>query len=240
MKLGIMQPYFFPYIGYFSLIAHTDQWIVFDITQYTPKTWMNRNRVLHPEQGWNYISAPLLHSSNSLAIYEARVQDVAATGKSVLGKLSHYRKQAPYYAAVIKLVSETFAAMRTDSLVQVNVACMAAVCNYLDIPFRHQICSELGLPLPRELHPGGWAPLICSLLGADAYLNPPGGRDLFDANEFSAMGVSLEFLKVPEFVYPTGSYGFEAGLSILDVMMWNSPDAIKDVIVNRSELLRVN
>ena len=49
VKLGIMQPYFFPYLGHFALIAHTDAWVVFDITQYTPKTWMNRNRVLHPK-----------------------------------------------------------------------------------------------------------------------------------------------------------------------------------------------
>lgn len=51
MRLGIMQPYFFPYPGHFALIAHVDQWLVFDITQYTPKTWMNRNRILHPRGG---------------------------------------------------------------------------------------------------------------------------------------------------------------------------------------------
>lgn len=240
MKLGIMQPYFFPYIGYFSLIAHTDQWIVFDITQYTPKSWMNRNRVLHPDHGWNYISAPLKHSSISLAIHEAKVQDVAATGKSLLGKLTHYRKQAPYYQAVIKLLTETFSGMTSDSLVSVNVTAMAAVCNYLNIPFRYKVCSELQLNLPRELPPGEWAPRICQLLEADAYLNPIGGNHLFNPDDFSKVGVDLEFLKTPEFTYPTAGYAFEPSLSILDVMMWNSPDAIKDIIQNRCELLRMD
>ena len=50
MRLGIMQPYFFPYLGHFALIANVDAWIVFDVTQYTPRTWINRNRVLHPSR----------------------------------------------------------------------------------------------------------------------------------------------------------------------------------------------
>ena len=49
MKLGIMQPYFFPYLGHFALIAAVDEWVVFDIPQYTRKSWINRNRVLHPD-----------------------------------------------------------------------------------------------------------------------------------------------------------------------------------------------
>jgi hypothetical protein len=239
VKLGIMQPYFFPYLGYFALIAHTERWIVFDITQYTPKSWMNRNRVLHPQHGWNYITAPLLHSSISLVTREARVQNVAATAMSLLGKLSHYRKQAPYYRAVVRVVEESFAAADSDSLVHVNVNGLAAVCRYLDIPFDYRICSELGLPLPASMEPGGWAPAICEQLGATGYLNPPGGRALFEPRDFVDAGVTLEFLQVPEIVYPTGTYAFEADLSILDVMMWNSPAAINDLIQNRFELQRV-
>ncbi len=68
-----MQPYFFPYLGHFALIAHTDAWVVFDISQYTPKTWMNRNRVLHPTDGWTYVTAPLSNSSIHIKIrFEAR------------------------------------------------------------------------------------------------------------------------------------------------------------------------
>jgi WbqC-like protein family len=53
MRLGIMQPYFCPYLGHFALIAAVDQRIVFDVTQYTPKTWMNRNPILHPDTSCN-------------------------------------------------------------------------------------------------------------------------------------------------------------------------------------------
>lgn len=82
-----MQPYFFPYLGHFALIASTDAWVVFDITQYMPKTWMNRNRILHPKESWNYISVPLSNSSISIRTSEARVLDLAKACDSVLGML---------------------------------------------------------------------------------------------------------------------------------------------------------
>jgi len=87
---------------------------VFDITQYTPKTWMNRNRVLHPTDGWNYVTVPLLNSSINIKTWEARVLDLAATQKNVLGKLSHYRRKAPYFNDVINLVNQACDSLRTD------------------------------------------------------------------------------------------------------------------------------
>src|ERR1700728_2689558 len=109
MRLAIMQPYFFPYLGHFALIANVDAWIVFDITQYTPKTWISRNRVLHPSSGANWVSVPLRNSSISIKIGEARVLDLAAAAKSTLGKLSHYRRKAPYARQVEEIVESTFA-----------------------------------------------------------------------------------------------------------------------------------
>ena len=82
-----MQPYFFPYLGHFSLIASVDRWYVFDITQYTPRTWMNRNRILHPHDGAQYVTVPLSNSSNSIKTSEARILDLSAARQSIVGKL---------------------------------------------------------------------------------------------------------------------------------------------------------
>ena len=60
MRLGIMQPYFYPYIGYFALIAQCDEWEVFDISQFTRRSWMTRNRILNPHKPWVYVSAPVV------------------------------------------------------------------------------------------------------------------------------------------------------------------------------------
>ncbi|OGR00764.1 MAG: hypothetical protein A2511_11775 [Deltaproteobacteria bacterium RIFOXYD12_FULL_50_9] len=232
LKLGIMQPYFFPYLGHFSLIAAVDEWIVFDITQYTPKTWMNRNRVLHPSSGWQYVTVPLSNSSISINTSEARVLNLSKTKASIVGKLSHYKKKAPYFEAVNALVQDVFDAATDDSLVHLNVCGLSTVCRYLEIPFTYRICSELNLPLPVKLRPGDWAPEICSLLGATSYVNPVGGREIFDPAEFARRGISLHFIQAKEFVYDTASYQFEANLSIIDVLMWNAPLIVAEAIRN--------
>lgn len=230
MSIGIMQPYFFPYIGYFALIARTDVWIVFDITQYTPKTWMNRNRILHPNKGWNYVTVPLQNSSISIKIYEARIMDVSAAHKSVLGKISHYKKKAPFYYKVEALINEAFGGEDDDSLVHLNVRGLKAVCNYLEIPFNYHICSKMDLQLPETMPAGKWAPTISKLLGANKYINPVGGRHLFDPADFAAGGIELSFLEMPEFIYNTEPYQFESGLSILDVLLWNAPSKVRKAI----------
>ena len=226
-----MQPYFFPYLGHFALISRVDQWLVFDITQYTPKSWMSRNRVLHPQHGWNYVNMNLSNASISLLSCEARVLNMERSRLSVLGKLSHYRRSAPYYREVTGLVGATFDAATGDSLVGINVAGLRMVCMYLGIPFDYRLCSELELDLPTNLGPGDWAPAICSQIGATAYLNPAGGRHLFASENFERQGIALEFLDYEPFAYATGPYTFETNLSILDVLMWNSPTTVLDHIL---------
>jgi hypothetical protein len=238
MRLGIMQPYFFPYLGHFALIANVDTWIVFDVTQYTPKTWINRNRVLHPTSGATWVSVPLRNSSISIKIREARILDVSAAAKSTLGKLSHYRRKAPHARQVEEIVKATFAAVGDDdSLVALNVAGLDAVCAYLSVPFRRTICSQMNLRLPDRLRPGEWAPEVASRVGATTYVNPLGGRALFSVEEFEKRGVALEFLKVKDFIYPTGSFPFMPNLSILDVLMWNSPEVVRIALQTGSSII---
>lgn len=229
MRLGIMQPYFFPYLGHFALIAHTDRWIVFDISQYVRRSWINRNRVLHPAAGWNYVTVPLAHSSTSLRISEARIARPRDIGRSVAGKLAHYRRKAPYYEAVQALVSDAFRDT-PESLVDLNVRALQLVCRYLDIPVHLAVCSRMELRLPQHMDPGLWALEICTQVGADQYLNPMGGRALFDPAQFAARGVELQFMEGPEFRYETRPYAFEPDLSILDVLMWNSPQTVTAAI----------
>jgi len=222
-----MQPYFFPYLGHFALIANCDEWIVFDVTQYRPKTWMNRNRVLHPSGGAMYVTVPLSNSSQSVLTCEARIADPERAHASVRGALSHYKRSAPHFADVVALVDATFAQLTGDSLVELDVAALRTVCAHLELPFRYRICSQARLEFAPPSGPGGWAPAIASAIGAEEYLNPISGRALFDPVDFAERSIDLCFLDMPAFVYDTGPFKFEPNLSILDVMMWNSPRAIR-------------
>ena len=237
MKLGIMQPYFFPYLGHFALIASVDEWIVFDITQYTRKSWISRNRVLHPDGGWQYVSVPMRNSSIHIKISEAMVANSKGQERHVLGKISHYKKHAPYYVHTCEIVRSTFADVADDSLVSLNVSGLRKICEYLGLPFHFRLCSQLNIKFPDKLLAGQWAPLISAGLSADIYVNPVGGRELFDRAEFTRQGVALKFLDFKPFIYDTPGYKFEENLSMLDVLMWNSPNVIVQAIRENSLLL---
>ena len=236
MRLGIMQPYFFPYLGHFSLIASVDRWIVFDTSQYTSRSWMTRNRVLHPSKGWQYVSVPLANGSTTIRTREATLLDGAAARASILGKLSHYRRNAPHYGRATSLVEEAFAG-GDASLVGLNVRALGAVCRALALPFDHAILSELSLDLPAGLGAGDWALEICSALGATSYVNPAGGRALFDPARFAARGIELLFAETAEFAYQPRGLPYEPGLSILDALMWVPPAEIASAARNTVRLV---
>jgi hypothetical protein len=227
MRLGIMQPYFFPYAGYFELIASTDRWVVFDTVKYNRRSWMSRNRILGPRQGWQYVGVPVRHAVSGTPVHAVAVVDKGAAQDRLLGQLAHYRRSAPCYRQVTRLVDDGFARSASGRLVDLNVGTQAAVCEYLQIPFRWQLCSESGFDLGAVAHPGQWALRICEAMGAQTYVNPPGGVGLFRAEEWTRAGIALRFLEVSQLRYTCAPYGFEPGLSILDVLMWLHPDAVK-------------
>jgi hypothetical protein len=238
MRLGIMQPYFFPYPGHFGLIASVDEWIVFDIAQYTPKTWINRNRVLHPKDGLNWITVPLSNSSISISIQEAQILDPAAARASTLGKLSHYKPHVrrTRYNTVCGLVEAAFGDLSDRSLVRLNARSLEETCKLLQIRFRPRLCSSLKLDLPDQPGPGGWAPAICSRLGSTSYVNPAGGSALFDPADFKTIGVELLFARTKVLEYSTGPYIAQPGLSILDALMWMDPPEAAGKILSGTAL----
>lgn len=226
-----MQPYFFPNMAHFALISSVDHWVVFDITQYTPKSWITRNRVLHPESGWNYFSLCLERSSTTLKISDVMVKSLSDNEKMLLGKLSHYKKSAPYYRQVICLVKKVFELTKSNLLVDLNINSLAVICQYLSIEFKYDICSKLAISYPEKMLPGQWAPYISQKLRAQEYVNPIGGEHLFMVDEFTQRNITLSFAKFTSYCYQVYGYDFVDGLSILDVMMWNSPEKIREVLL---------
>jgi len=223
--LGIMQPYFFPYLGHFQLILAVDRWIVFDVVKYNRKSWMNRNRVLHPRGGWQYVTVPV-NAPFGTAIDAVTVVNGPAAQRRILGQLEHYRGKAPFFPQVRDLVVQAFATAKTDRLCELNVGSLMAVCDYLGIDFNFKVFSAMALDLPLIDHAGGWALEISGALGATRYINPPGGRDIFVPADWEARGIELRFLETQSHLYGCGPYAHIENLSILDVLMWNEPRAL--------------
>lgn len=225
-RVAIMQPYFFPYLGYFSLIKHTDRFILFDPVQFIRHGWIERNRVLKQGGGWLYIRVPLQPHSRGTLIRDIRIDNRRAWGRSILSQLEVYRRVAPHYHAVVDLVADVLAVDHED-IISLDRAALEAVCTYLGMPRTFDVFSELDLALVPVTAPDEWALNTCLALGnVGEYWNPPGGREFFDAAKYARAGIDLRFLSVNLCEYAQGRDGFEAGLSILDVMMFNHPHRI--------------
>ena len=85
--------------------------------------------------------------------------------------------------------------------------------------------------------PGDWAPFIANRLGADSYINPAGGRELFDPVKFEQLAIEPLFSQFTGFDYQTPCYNFEPNLSILDVLMWNDIGILKEAILDNNKLI---
>jgi hypothetical protein len=230
MKVGIMQPYFFPYIGHFQLITATDQWIVFDTPQYIRHGWINRNRILKPDRNeWQYISVPLNKHSREATIKSVEISDTEDWRGKIIGQLNHYKKKSPYYSDTLNIISESIN-IKTKSIVELNTNALKNICNYLNIPFHYKIYSEMGLSHETPKHAGEWALIISKSIGAKTYINPSGGIELFDNTEFEKSDIELLFIESQIIEYQQHNTNFIPGLSIIDLMMFNSASSIREML----------
>ncbi|MBL8122095.1 WbqC family protein [Candidatus Saccharibacteria bacterium] len=225
-----MQPYFFPYVGYFSLIKHTDQFILFDPVQFIRHGWIERNRVLKQGVGWLYIKVPLQKHERGTPIKDLRIDNNQDWQKTILAQLQTYKKIAPHYVDVLGVVNRALEG-NTDSIVQLNKKCLEEVCAYLKIEKSLDIFSEMNLQLAPVKAPDEWALNTCLSLGSvDEYWNPPGGQDFFDPSKYDSAGIRLRFQKIHIGSYDQKREPFEPGLSIIDVLMFNSVDKVNEML----------
>jgi hypothetical protein len=225
MKIGIMQPYFFPYIGYFQLINAVDKFIIYDNIKYTKKGWINRNRFL--QNGCDAIfSLPLKKGSHQLNIFERQISDdFNPTELLSLFKGSYLK--APYYKEVSVLL-EVIISYDHDNLFHYLHNSISEICRYLEIDTEIVISSELDVD--HSLVSPDRVFALCESVGATEYINPIGGVDLYDKSQFLIKGIELGFLATNPIHYKQFKDPFLSSLSIIDVLMFNSKESITQLL----------
>lgn len=230
MRVAINQPYFFPYLGYFSLIKQTEQFVLLDEVQFIKQGWIHRNRVLSEGGSWNYIRVPLEKYRQKDLISEVRINNKEEWRNEIFKHLLYYKKRAPYYQETIDTVEKALN-IDTDSIVRLNEHSLRVICNYIGIPADFKIFTEMGLVVERSEAPDEVPLNICEALGnVTEYWNLEGGASFYDRSKFEKAGIAIKFLKSNLLEYPQIQGGFEKALSILDVMMFNEPKKIRDML----------
>jgi hypothetical protein len=223
MKIGIMQPYLFPYIGYFQLISAVDKWVVFDNVQYIRHGYINRNRILSQnlEKKWHYFQIPVSKSQQSNPINNISIA-TPDWREGIFGKLAYYKQiKAPYFDDVLELVKSSLS-IESENLSEIIVNSLIKVTEYMDIAFPYSKSSKTEYDYSGISTPGDWAYEISRQEKADVYINPVGGRELFNHDKFRSADIELQFLKSNSITYRQSHREFIPSLSIIDLLMFNS------------------
>ncbi len=232
MRLGIMQPYLFPYIGYFQLINAVDKYIIYGDVQYKRKGWINRNNYL------NFIRSgsqnPLLftfkvkNDSYVKNICEREYSaDFETDKKNFLRLLNIKYHKAPYYAETMDVIPEILS-YKSENVAEFNANSIMRISEYLGIHTEFYCSSDMAIP--SELKFQSRAIWMCKSCGADTYINAIGGLELYSYEDFAKEGIQLHFLKTGDVRYPQFDRVFTPNLSIIDVMMFNSPENIAKLL----------
>lgn len=216
--IAMMQPYWFPYLGYFQLIAGADVFVLGDDLQYVKDGWINRNRVLCGGKPWLF-SLPLARDIHGLAINERCLADTAGGAlESLLKTLSLHYARAPQRAQVLPLL-ESCLRYPERNLARYLEHSLRQVCAYLGIDTPILLASSLGIRdiadkqdrVVKTMH----------RLGGNRYVNAIGGRALYEEHRFRQAGLSLRFHRMHDIAYPQFGQPFVPCLSIIDVLMFN-------------------
>jgi hypothetical protein len=223
MKLGIMQPYFLPYLGYWQLMKAVDKYVAYDDVAYIKGGWINRNNLLVSGEK-KLFSIALKGASSHKLINEMEIGD---DFRKFLNTIRTNYAKAPFFRDVFRLL-ERIIACNSRRLSEFIVHSFKEVLAYLQINAEILVSSEL----PKDCRLKGKEKVIhiCNIMGADTYCNAIGGRDLYDKAEFASHGIDLKFLTTNLRPYSQFGGNFIPGLSILDVLMFNSPDQVKPMM----------
>lgn len=224
-----MQPYFFPYIGYWQLIHATDTFVLFDDVQYIRHGWINRNRIINPAGDWQYIQIPVEKHKHTELIRNITARAGVDWRVKLFGQLDHYRRRAPYYGETVAIIHSVVSDLDDPRICRINFAILGGICGALGVDRKMLISSECGFVYSGVTDAGEWALYICEQLNADAYINPISGAKLFDPAKFAASGISLSFLQPDDITYPRRG-AFEPWLSIIDVLMFNGVEGTKALL----------
>lgn len=223
MKVAIMQPYIFPYIGYFQMINAVDFFVLYDDVNYIKGGWINRNKIV-VNGSEKLFTIPLDGASSFKLINEIEINKTSKEYRKILVTIEQSYKKAPYFKDTFPLIENIF---NSDNILISDFIAngMTMICKYLNIKTEIYTSSvkfaeSKGLPKEERIVN------ICQTLGASTYINAIGGQELYSKNFFLKHGIDLKFIKSKPIDYNQFNDNFTPWLSIIDIIMFNSVDQI--------------
>ena len=232
MKLAIMQPYFFPYIGYFQLLNEVDTFVIYDDVNFIKNGWINRNRLLISGNPI-FFTIPLKNKSPNKNINEIEINHQDFWKRKMLKSIQLNYSKTPYFKEIYPII-ERIIESNEIKLSKLATKSIQAIANYLEI---NTLMVESSTKYNnRQFKNQARVIDICKKEKANQYINPPGGVELYDKKIFTAENILLNFIQPNQNKYPQPSNQFHPEQSIIDVLMNNGKEKTKKMLEDYSLL----
>ena len=223
MNLAVMQPYLFPYIGYWQLIDAVDIFIIYDDVNFIKQGYINRNKILQNQKAHLFTLELIGASSNK------KINDIKIGGNSnkLLRTIKQNYSKAPFYKDVFQVLEEILNNEEKELSKFLGFS-LVKIAKYLNIDTKFLYSSDI--KNDKTLKAEGRLIEMSNILNATGYINSIGGIELYDKEVFSQNDINLSFLKTHEILYKQFNNEFVPNLSIIDILMFNSKDNIKNML----------
>lgn len=230
MQVAVMQPYFFPYLGYFSLIHSVEHFMFFDDVQYIKKSWMSRNRLLNIEKEEPYFIRPTLIKPDYKALFTTVKLDNTDNWKvKIIEQLNGYKYKAPFFNQ-IKLLIEEILETDYEYLTSFNINSTIAISQALGFNTKFDKYTDHNFWFEEKPNEGDWGRVIAKEIGATHYINSPGGESFILPEKFTELDMKLGFIQPQLRQYDQLTKVFLPGLSIIDVLLFNGIEKTAEMI----------
>jgi hypothetical protein len=232
MRIAVMQPYLFPYIGYWQLMAAVDKFVVLDDVNYIKKGWINRNNIL-VNGAPQLFTVPLKEVSQNKLIKDISLSDDSSWKTKFLRTIETSYKRAPHFNDAFSVIETTVNSSESNSSAFIYNS-FKIVLDYLEVNKSFEPSSAIY----NNRHLKGEDKIldICRLEKATHYINPIGGTELYSREKFTGMNIKLNFIKSLPVIYRQFSEEFHPNLSMIDILMFNSKEKISGYL-NEYELV---
>ncbi|MFA7472589.1 MAG: WbqC family protein [Spirosomataceae bacterium] len=226
MVLAIMQPYFLPYVGYFQLLGAVDKFVIYDDVNYINRGFINRNNFLFNGQPALF-TIPLQKASQNKLIREITLSSDTNWQHKLLKTVEQAYRKAPYFSVIYPLLVDLLA-YESENVGDFCHNALVKISNYLEL--QTEIVPSSTVYDNAHLKGQDRILDICIQEKATHYINPQGGMALYDKGIFAEKGIKLSFLKAGLTPYPQFQEPFVPGLSILDMLMFNSVSQVRELL----------
>lgn len=225
MKVAVMQPYLFPYIGYWQLINAVDKFVILDDVNYIMRGFINRNKILLNGQPYQF-TIPIKKASQNKLIMDTELNFLQEDKRKFLLTIHNAYRKAPYFEKVMPMIEEIIHNPENDLTKYIRYS-IERITQYLDIKTEILVSSQI--EKRSDLKAQDKIIEICKCLGADIYINPCGGRKLYNHCDFIKEGIELFFLDTKNecINYKQLQNEFIGNLSIIDALMFNDEKKMK-------------